>query len=73
MKQLLLKVLEGILIILSILVLGMLPSTFISAFITITTGAEFVNLVMTGPFWFFSLLGWGVATVYINSVVKEIN
>jgi|LakMenEpi03Aug12_release.lakeMendotaPanAssembly.Ray.scaffolds.fasta_scaffold52593_8 hypothetical protein len=73
MKHLLLKVLEGILIVLSIFVLGLLPSTFISAFLTITTDIEFMSCVMTGPFWFFSLLGWLFSSVYINEVVKQIN
>jgi len=71
MKTLLLKVLEAIIVLVSVFVLGILPSTLVSSFITLFTNATFIECVVTGPFWIVTVLGWITSSCYLNYIYEN--
>lgn len=72
MKNLINRVFNTILILLSIIILGIFIPITISFFISILTPATFADCTISPPFWIVTLIGWITAAVYINDAVSEV-
>ena len=71
MKTIIIKTLEGLLVLLSIFVLGIFVPLLISLFIIITTDTLLQECIQTAPFFLFTIIGWIVSSVYINEIINR--
>ena len=62
---------KAALIVLGVIVLGLLPCTFISMFISIFTDVTFKACVLTIPFWIGTMFGIFAAGMYINCELEN--
>jgi hypothetical protein len=69
MKHLIRKVSEAILILISGVILGLILPLFFSLIISILTSFKLIEVTSSVPFWVFSVIGIGLAYVYINSLI----
>ena len=65
------KVLEAIVVIVSIIVLGMLAPMMLSIVITSFTECTMDDCFQSVPFWLFSIIGMVASGVYINHVYDQ--
>lgn len=72
MKRLLNKVLEAIVVLLSIFILGLLVPMLTSLLIVSLSNTHFDECIHSGPFWIFTLIGWIVAGCYINDTITDV-
>lgn len=66
MNKILTALVNATLVIISVIILGLLPCSLISMFISIFTDATFKECVTTTPFWIGSVLSIVTACVYIS-------
>lgn len=72
MKRLLNKVLEAIVVLLSIFILGLMLPMLTSLVLVIFSNTHFDECIHSGPFWIFTLIGWFIAGCYINdAIIKD--
>jgi len=71
MKTLLKKVLEAVIVLLSIFILGLMLPMLTSLIFVIFSNTQFDECIHTGQFWLFTILGWIVAGCYIGHVYDE--
>lgn len=72
MKYLINKVIEALLVLLSIFLLGIFVPTIISLFVIIFNDDTTMKMcITTTPFWIFTVVGWCIAGAYISEVVKN--
>ena len=71
MKNLINKVFNTLLILLSISILGIFIPLIVSLFISILTPATFLECTTTIPFWLFTIFGWIIFTVYVNEIITD--
>lgn len=72
MKNLVNRILHAIVILSSILCLGIFIPIIVSVFISILTPATFIDCTTSVPFWIVTIIGWFVATAYVNDIVTEL-
>lgn len=72
MKNLINKVFNTILILLSITILGIFIPLIVSFFISILTPATFADCTISIPFWLFTIIGWIISAAYVNDVITEL-
>jgi len=65
MKTLLNKVLEAIVVLLSIFILGLMIPILTSLVVVVFSNTQFDECVHTGLFWFITLLGWIISIAYM--------
>lgn len=71
-NQLLLTLVKSLLMLLSVFILGLFTPFMVSTFIVLTNDiVTYSDCVTTFPFWLFTLIGWIVASVYINEEVTK--
>lgn len=71
-NKLLLTLIKSLLILLSVFILGLFVPFMVSTFIVLTNDiVTYSDCVTIFPFWLFTLIGWIVASVYINEEVTK--
>ena len=71
MKTLLNKVLEAIVVLLSIFILGLMIPMLTSLILVVSSSTHFDECIHSGQFWIFTLIGWIVAGCYINDATTD--
>lgn len=73
MKRLLNKVLEAIVVLLSIFILGIFLPMSIVLIVTSFTNAHIDECIMYPGFWVLSIIGWIIADCYMDHILKDEN
>lgn len=71
MKKTLNALITGILVLLSIFLLGIFLPILTSLVLILTTDTSSQDCITSTPFWLFSILGWSIAATYINEELKK--
>jgi len=71
MKNLIEKLANSMLVLLSVFILGIFFPLLTSIFVASTTEITFSSCVSFPPFWIGCFLGWVIAIFYVNEKITE--
>lgn len=71
MKTLLYKILEAIIVLLSVFILGILIPILTSLILVTFSNMQFDECICSGLFWTFTVISWFFAGTYINECYKD--
>jgi Mn2+/Fe2+ NRAMP family transporter len=55
----------------SVFVLGLFLPMLVVSFLALFTNYKLIDMVLSGPFWFLTGIGWIMAAFYMNDSVKK--
>lgn len=71
MKKTLNALITGILVLLSIFLLGIFIPILTSLLLIITSNTSTQDCITSLPFWLFTIVGWIIAAIYVNDELKK--